>query len=182
MFRFTCFLLIFASLSLAACSSSRPQARLATSEKLAAIREPSSGQLLETVAAFIKSQGAPADSQYEFTRVDLDHDGRRDAIVMMKSPYNFWCNVNGCRMLVFQAGNDDFSLVSQIAPVRGPLIVSQNNTNGWRDLVVRVSGRMDWQAKNVALKYNGHNYPQQPDFQPPLQMAANAIAGISIFP
>lgn len=131
-------------------------------------RDPDDEMIRPAVAAFVKSAGAPAASSYDFRRIDLNYDGRRDALVILKSPYGHWCENNGCTMLVLRAGSTDFTTIGTIAPIREPIFVSGAATNGWRDLIVRVSGRLNETAKNVALKYNGRAYPKTPSGQPTL--------------
>jgi hypothetical protein len=87
-------------------------------------------------------------------------------------------------MVVMKAANDHFNLVSEIGPVRGPLLVSNTRTGGWRDLIVRISGRQDIDTKDVALKFDGSTYPAQPEWQPalPSVLAMADINGTQIFP
>ena len=40
---------------------------------------------------------------YDFRRVDLNGDGKRDALVLFTNPYGYWCGDNGCSMLVMKA-------------------------------------------------------------------------------
>ena len=80
--------------------------------------------------------------------------------------------MHGCTMLVLKAGDDRFTLVNAIQPVREPLYISDSESNGWRNLVVRVSGRWD-SAKDVAMRYNGQVYPENPDVLPPTPPGQN---------
>lgn len=146
------------------------------------VRDPDNAQFMRAITEYVRAESAPENSRYEFTRVDLNGDGRREGIVMMKAPHQYWCGVNGCSMAIFKAENDGFELLSEVAPVRGPLLVSDSTTGGWKDIIVRVSGRMDARSKNVALQFDGSGYPSQPAFQPQLRYAWNDFAGIRIFP
>jgi hypothetical protein len=87
-------------------------------------------------------------------------------------------------MVVLKAANDHFTPVAAIGPVRGPLLVSNSRTDGWRDLIVRISGREDMESKDVALKFDGRTYPSQPEWQPalPSVLAMADINGTQIFP
>ena len=117
------------------------------------------------VQKFLTESGAPIASKYDLRRYDLNGDGRREALIFLKAPYRFWCGTHGCTILVMQAHNDRFTLVNDIQPVRAPLYVSANKTQGWHDLIVRVSGRWD-EARDVALRFNGRHYPRHPDTVP----------------
>ena len=79
--------------------------------------DPDDTVMRGAVTAFLQDTGAPVSSMYEFKRIDLDRDGRRDALVLFKNPYGYWCDTHGCTMLVMRAGNDKFELVNAIQPV-----------------------------------------------------------------
>lgn len=147
-----------------------------------AFNDPDNAQFMRAVTEYIKTKDAPGNTQYEFTRLDLNNDGRREGLILMKSPHQYWCTLNGCNMVVFKANNNGFTLVSEISPVRGPLTVSNKKTNGWNDIVVRVSGRMNANTKDVALQFDGTGYPPQPAFQPAVRYAYNNLGGVRIFP
>lgn len=184
MIRFSRFLLIFMCLSVAACSTKRESAMDGPLLPMpaAAIRDPGNGEFMATIESYVHGKGGPAQTRYEFTRIDLNGDGRREGIVMLKAPHQYWCGFNGCPMAVFEARNDGFNLMSEISPVRGPLIVSEAKSGGWRDIIVRVSGRTAWETKDVALRFDGRTYPPAPPMQPPIRVASNSIQGIRIFP
>ncbi len=146
------------------------------------VKDPNNEQFMQAIAEYIKAKSAPGNSRYEFTRIDLNNDGRREGIVLMKAPHSYWCGFNGCSMAIFKASNDYFELLSEVTPVRGPLTVSAKSTNGWHDIVVRVSGRMNTATRDVALQYDGRGYPAQPDFEPRVRYAYNDFGGVRIFP
>jgi hypothetical protein len=146
----------------------------------APVRDPDNGRLMQVAEAYIAAAHGPANSQYQFTRIDLDGDGRRDALLLLQTPHESWCDFNGCRMAVFRATDTDFKLVAQIGPVRGPLLVANKRTNGWRDIVVRVSGRLNRPAKDVAMRFNGRTYPPVPEALPAVY--ASNETGVHIFP
>ncbi len=133
--------------------------------------DPTDAELKESVKIFLTETKAPAASRYKVVRHDLNNDGRRDALVLFEAPYGYWCGSHGCTMLVMKAKNEDFSLVNSIQPVREPVYISPEASNGWKDIMVRVSGRWSG-AKNVAMKYDGREYPMNPDEQPPLERLA----------
>lgn len=129
--------------------------------------DPSDMVLKQSVLEIMKETGGPLNSNYTFQRTDLNNDGRRDAIVLFRTPYGFWCGTHGCTMFVMQAHNESFSLVSAIQTVRPPVHVSEVETNGWKNLILRVSGR-SIKAKDVAMKFDGTGYPQYPDIVEPV--------------
>ncbi|MFN3701371.1 MAG: hypothetical protein ACK4VI_07610 [Alphaproteobacteria bacterium] len=150
---------------LAGCGSSKTE--YALKEPLtplpSPVIDPPDHLLAGSVKAVLKDKGKPLHSEFEFQRIDLNNDGRRDALVLFKTPYGYWCGQHGCTMYVMQAHNDHFSFVSAMDPVRAPVYSSNSQTNGWRDIIVRVSGRVD-RAKDVAVKFDGETYyPMNPE-------------------
>lgn len=148
----------------------------------APVHDPDDGIFMDSVSTWLNRIGAPANSQYEFTRVDLDSDGRREGLILLQSPHQKWCMEYGCTMYIFRAHDEGFSYLSEISPVRGPLIVTDRQTNGWRDIVAYVSGRESWQAKNVALQFDGRSYPSQPETLPATAINTLENKNIKIFP
>jgi len=109
--------------------------------------------------------------------VDLNGDGIKDALLLLQG--TAWCGTGGCTLLVFQGARDGFTFISSSSLIRGSLLVSTATTNGWRDLVVDVSGG-GMAPKKVALKFNGRTYPLNPSVQPALPKNA-ACQGETVF-
>lgn len=143
--------------------------------------DPGDMVLMDSVKGFLKETNAPLYSEFEFTRTDLDADGRRDALVLLKNPYGFWCGGHGCTMLVMKANNDSFTLVNSVQPIRTPVKITTQKTNGWNTMIARVSGRTD-DPKNVALMFDGHNYPEDPSTLPAFDTAMFGDSGMTVFP
>lgn len=175
------FVIIGAALALSACSSSKKEKDYATLYlPVQSPKDPSDEVLKETVAETIRKSGAPAASTYEFKRYDLNGDGRRDALVFLKTPYGYWCNIYGCTMLVMEANDNHFNFVNHVQPVREPVYISKGNTNGWQDLVIRVSGRWN-KAKDVTLSFDGRAYPKDPEDLPPANRFASQNSDLRVF-
>lgn len=153
-------LALFLPLLLQGCSSSKTET-LTPFPGTTKVTDPSNEMLKTAMLDFFKSTGAPISSTYNFVRFDLNNDKRREAIVMIKSPYGYWCGTHGCVMLIMKANNNGFTLVNSIQPVREPIYISRTSTNGWNNLVVRVSGRWS-DTKNTLLRFDGRNYPKDP--------------------
>ncbi len=145
---------------------------------------PSDGPSDEILHAVIKDffllSGAPRQSSYDIIRVDVNDDGKRDALVYIKLPHNHWCGWGGCTMVVFQAGDERFSLVSQISNIRGPIIVSPKHTNGWKDIIVRLTGMTDYD-RTIRLPFDGSSYPKTPSALSPIPYDFEKIIGEQFF-
>lgn len=109
--------------------------------------------------------------------VDLNGDGLKDALVLLQGP--FWCGSGGCTMLVFQSTKAGFQFISRSSLIRGPVLVSETKTRGWRDLMVQVSGG-GAPSKWVALKFDGKKYPLNPSTQKALP-GAKSLKGTKVF-
>jgi hypothetical protein len=134
--------------------------------------------LLPEISPELKPLGIkPEDQQVFADYIDLNGDGVRDAIVIFTGSY--WCGSGGCTMKVFAGRGRAFRLVSTSTLIRPPITVSDQKTNGWRDLIVEVSGG-GMKPKKVALKFNGKEYPLNPSTQPPLP-ANTVIQGKVLF-
>lgn len=144
-------------------------------------QDPEDHVLDAAIREYLVASKGPLFTRYDFTRVDLDNDGRREGLVMMKGPHHYWCDTNGCSLVVFRAANDHFTVTSKIFPVRGPLYIGETTSQGWRDLIIRVSGQSYAKAKNVALQFDGQKYPRNPFFEPEMQVSL-ADHGLRLFP
>lgn len=166
---------------IAGCSAKQEEVSVELPPMEEQFNDPGDHILRQAVMEFLEQTGSPVSSRYEFSRLDLDADGRRDGLVLFKNPYGYWCGIHGCTLLVLKANNNNFTLVNSIQPIRAPLQVSELRTNGWRNLITRVSGRQE-KAKNVALQFNGQDYPQNPAGLPPYMTLAEREQSVTIFP
>ncbi len=166
-------------LALSACGASDDPKPLSTA--LGAYDGPGEAQLRADIAAFIAARSGPANSQYEYSITDLNGDGRREALVLFNLPYNYWCGWGGCTMQIFTSDSDSFIPMSEVRNVRGPLLVTENKTNGWHDIVVRVSGS-HMASKNVALQYHDGKYPENPAGLTDIAQLMTEIPGRRLFP
>lgn len=157
-------LLALISVLLSACGGDRTASPDPAGEPLLPmpqVGEPDDKALKRTIKTYLAEIGAPPSSSYDYSRVDLNNDGRREALVLFRRPYGYWCEDYGCRMLVLEAHDMHFTLAGDIHSIRGPLHVARSKTGDWRDLVVLVDGRED-KPKHVALQYDGKRYPNDP--------------------
>lgn len=150
-------------------------------DMFAAPVDPSDKKLRDTIDSYLAENQGPRNSQYEYTRMDLNGDGLRDALVLFNLPHSYWCGWSGCTMAVFEAGDNNFRLLSQTSRIRGPLMVGSTETNGWKDIAVRVSGT-NYADHNVLLKFDGAAYPDNPMNEDILPYDLASIGGTRVFP
>jgi hypothetical protein len=135
-------------LALAGCQSStiaEPEERLI----------PSQGGVSDALNRYLLKADAAAGSPYRDSYPDLDGDGLTDALVILQGPD--WCGLSGCPLLVFRGtSSGHFIFLSRTEPVREPVRLSQNRTNGWRDLVV--STTVQGRPEDVLLSFGLEGY------------------------
>jgi len=124
--------------------------------------------LNQALLAYLASKGDDPKyvNPHQTARIDLNGDGLQDALVLLENPM-YYCGTGGCTMLVFKGTKSGFEFVSRSSLIRGPVLVSEDKTHGWRDLIVEVSGG-GIAPKMVALKYTGSKYPLNPSTLPAL--------------
>lgn len=168
--------------SLAACSSTGgEEVPVYQSSNSSNPADPSDSALHASIRAYIDERLGPKNSQYQYTRMDLNGDGLREGLVLFNLPHNYWCGWSGCTLAVFGAGNNNFLLVSETTRIRGPLFVGGTETNGWQDIGVRLSGT-DMPDRNVVLRFDGRSYPANPLNEDALPFDLAALGGTRVFP
>lgn len=101
--------------------------------------------------------------QYEIAGVDLNGDGRSEALVLFTG--QDWCQRTGCSLVVFQEEQTGYRQVSHMISVRPPLMVGPETSFGWRDLIVRTGGGAA-PVRTVRLGFTGKGYPANALLQP----------------
>lgn len=144
-------------------------------------QDPSDTALFAKIDSYLISQKGPRNARYDYARVDLNEDGMRDALVLFKLPHSYWCDWGGCTMAIFEARDDSFILRSEMTNVRGPLMVADTQTQGWRDIIFRVSG-VNAPDRNVVMSFDRGAYPVNPSGAPAYNERLGAVSGMRLFP
>jgi hypothetical protein len=101
---------------------------------------------------------------YAYNRVSLSGGARLDVLVYISGPD--YCGSGGCTLLAFALRNGDYRVVSRLTLIRAPVIVSSHRTNGWKDLIVFVSGGGIQPGYYAVLAFDGKGYPENPTVAP----------------
>lgn len=103
-----------------------------------------------------------AEDRYFFSFVDLNGDGRKEAIVYLIGPLS--CGSGGCHTAIFSPVEQGvgYRLVTMIELTRPPILAARSKTKGWRDLIVFVRGGGILEGYNVLLPFDGASYPESP--------------------
>ena len=103
--------------------------------------------------------------RYFYNKTDLNEDDKLETVVYLLGPYS--CGTGGCTTLIFQFLDSDYRLISDLTLVNNPIIVSNQKTNGWRDLNLYVlGGGID--SNYHVVSFDGQEYPTNPSLQPTL--------------
>lgn len=100
---------------------------------------------------------------YDVAGVDLNGDGKSEAIVMFSGPD--WCQKTGCSLVVFQEEQVGYRPVSHITSARPPILVGPESSFGWRDLMANTGGGAA-PVRTVRLGFSGKGYPANALLQP----------------
>lgn len=147
---------LIAAALLAACATGSPPS-------------PSQAPADDRVGAAVRAAlGGDWEAHYFDAAVDLDGDGRREAVVMVAGP--MVCGTGGCPVYVFKESADGYGLVARISVSQPPVRVSARSSNGWRDLVVGVGGG-GIRAGNAELRFDGKTYASNPTVPPAVPVA-----------
>lgn len=134
------------------------------------------GQLSEAIIAALNlNENAAKKTRYYYNYVDLNDDGTAEIFVQLVGP--FTGGTGGDTGLVFQRNDQRLELLQMFTLVRNPIIISSEKTNGWHDIIIRISGG-GIKAHFVCMKYDGSSYPN-PSAAELLENDA-AIKGIGI--
>jgi hypothetical protein len=123
----------------------------------------------------------PGPIHYFAKQVDLDGDGRAEYVVHVAGP--MVCGSGGCDTFVFAQEGSGLRLVSRTSVTRTPIVVASTTTQGWRDLVVRVSGGGIIPGYDARLRFDGRTYPANPTVPPaePLKAPGSGEVAIPAF-
>ena len=164
MLRFAC--LPALALAITACSDGEAPVATDTSENMSveAPANPPSPTREDDIRHFLLQEFPDAaPMQYALAWNDLDGDGTDEAIIYLVTPY--FCGTGGCNTLVLAPAGPMWSKVAEISVSRTPISVLTSKSNGWKDLVVSISGGGGPSGRMV-LKYDGKSYPMNPTVAP----------------
>lgn len=102
--------------------------------------------------------GSMGNARYVHARADLDGDGRPEVFVYLMGSY--FCGTGGCNLLLFRPTPQDYALVSDFPTSRVPIIVSDRQHRGWRDLWRLQSGG-GAPATYVRQVFDGRRYVER---------------------
>jgi hypothetical protein len=97
-------------------------------------------------------------TQYFYNRVDLNGDGEPEVLAYLRGPLT--CSSNGCLLLVLEKGENRYAVVSRIYMAWSPVVVTENRSNGWSDLVLRAEASGGGAGRYSRIAFDGKSYKQ----------------------
>lgn len=149
---------LLAAVAWAGCAGSDPASRL--------------GPMLQELEGDL-----PGPIHYFAAPVDLDADRIPEWIVHLAGPSV--CGTGGCDTLVFKEVGKQLELITRITLTRPPIVVADTESEGWRDIVVHVSGGGILPGRDVRLRHDGTTYTANPTV-PPAEPLAGEMRGETV--
>lgn len=119
------------------------------------------------------------DAQYRVAWVDLNDDGKQEAVVYVWG--SSWCGTGGCVTLVLAPHEGTYRVVTKMTITRLPIRILPEKSHGWHDISVRVAGG-GLSAHDARLRFNGEAYPINPSVAPAQPIKGDAQGRIIISP
>lgn len=113
-------------------------------------------------AALVKVDKEIKPEHYALVEVDLDEDGRKDALALMNSQSTY-SGTGGSTLFLLRACKEDgkYTKVGSVGVVHAPIYLRTTRHHGLRDLLVTVSGG-GAEPGVAVLAFDGKCYPKSP--------------------
>jgi len=128
--------------------------------------------------SFAADAASGADTRYVAASVDLNGDGRNEAVVRLTGSYV--CGSGGCPIYVYTPAGASWRQIGHTTITNAPIRALLSRTNGWRDLTVTVAGGGIGRAYEALLPFNGRTYPLNPSIAPARRAPAAAPGTVLI--
>lgn len=112
---------------------------------------------------------------YLYNRVDLNDNKKKYIIAYIEGPK--FCIENGCTVVILEDRGKSYSVISKISGAINPIIVSDEKTNGFKNIIMKVDNR-NGEYIYKELKFNGNAYPLNPIDEPKVKKGSK-IQGIA---
>ena len=113
---------------------------------------------------------------YLYNKIDLN-DNREDNVIAYIEGTKF-CRNGGCTVAILEYRGDSYSVISKIIGAQNPIIISDEKTNGFKNIIMKVDIKNGESIYNE-LKFNGNSYPLNALYEPKVKKG-NKIRGIAI--
>lgn len=121
-----------------------------------------------------KASGQDDSVRYFYNYADLNGDGNSEAIVYLVGTYT--CGTGGCTAMIFEPDGSGYQLNTSLSLASQPIVVSDQTTQGWKDLIIPVSGGGSESGYHT-LRFDGQTYPSNASTAP---VTESPIAGTAL--
>lgn len=111
--------------------------------------------------------------------VDLNGDGKNEAIVYLYDSTGTYCGSGGCRMLILVSEASSYRVVTGTTITQPPIRVLSRSSHGWRNIAMWMRGGGNLEGYEVELQFDGKAYPSNPNMAPRL---AGNVPGKVVIP
>jgi hypothetical protein len=117
------------------------------------------------VSKYVAARGQSGIVYYRYNRVDLNGDSVPEILLHVDG--SSVCESGGCPLLVLRLLDNVYTPISTIALSTRPIVVSDDRTNGWSDLILWQRRYRDSdRSQYVVLSYDSGVYPENPSASP----------------
>ena len=95
------------------------------------------------------------ETRYYYNCIDLNGDGVNEIFVEVVGPIT--SGTGGDSAVIYKDNNGTLEEISDFTLIRNPIIISDEKSNGWTDIIVEYSGG-GAPKKYAILKYDGNEY------------------------
>jgi putative lipoprotein len=151
----------------------------------AAAAQPSRDAVLHTFLQerFAEDRTGFPDTRYAHGWVDLNGDGRQEALVYMMS--GNYCGSGGCTLYIYTPEQNSFYQHGSMSVTNLPVRALNSRTRGWRDLSVSISGG-GTRARTVLVPHGRITYADNPTVAPartlPRDPPGDVVIGVNARP
>lgn len=129
-------------------------------------------RLDEAIAKAYNLEKGKHNIRYYFNRVQLNNDMEPETFVYFIG--SELCGTGGCSAAIFSCENGEYKLLSKFTLVNNPILITNNFTNGYRDIIMFVSGGGIKESYRI-MKFDGSRYPEDPSIQPKVKPGTKLI-------
>lgn len=143
----------------------KPTSDLLDFSKLEYIKaEVEPNKIIETIVKDRFFKGVDEYSySYTYNYVDLNGDDYKDAVVLLVG--SEFAGTGGSTALILKGVENGFAPLSTMTLVDAPIIISDEKTSDYKDIILNVSGGGVESSFNV-MKFDGKAYPKNPSVAP----------------
>ena len=148
------------------------------------VAAPAAAERQQSVAEWLRAQHGDSsvpgieETRYALAYVDLNGDGRDEAIVYVQS--QGMCGTGGCDFTILTPDAHSWREVASMSVTQLPIRLLDTSSRGWRDISVTVGGG-GIRRQEAILSFDGNSYPDNPTV-PPARPAETSPAGRILIP